>query len=129
MDTILNLSDCARRVGISRVTIGRHIKSGKVSVVKDRKGKKGIHISELLRVYGELQHDTGSDAPSKTVTSDDTDSHARCDELIHELKHRVQKLEESEDYLKRMLEQSFLRIEGKSEKKKKGKKGKKKGKK
>lgn len=131
MNTILNLSECAKRVGISRVTIGRHIKSGKVSVVRDTRGKKGIQVSELIRVYGELKHEVDSDVTKNGTSHDDAEIHKRCDMIIQELKHRIRMLEENEDYLKRMLEQSLFRIEDKTgkSKKKKDKKSKKRGKK
>ncbi len=53
----LNLSQAAKAVGKSRVTIWRHINAGKLSAARDRDGNPCIDTSELLRVYGELLHD------------------------------------------------------------------------
>lgn len=50
----LNLSQAAKAVGKNRVTIWRHINSGKVSAERDRDGNPFIDTSELLRAYGEL---------------------------------------------------------------------------
>lgn len=49
----LNLSDSAKAAGLSRKTLYTHIKSGKVSVTR-YEGKRCIAVSELLRVYGNL---------------------------------------------------------------------------
>lgn len=51
-----NLSEAAKLVGVNRTTIWRHIKQGKLSVTKGRDGNPRVETSELLRVYGELQH-------------------------------------------------------------------------
>lgn len=49
----LNLSDSAKAAGLSRKTLYAHIKSGKISVTR-HEGKKCIAVSELLRVYGNI---------------------------------------------------------------------------
>lgn len=140
---IFNLTDSATMVGISRGTIGRHVKSGKVSVVKDRTGKPKISASELIRVYGELKHppvgepsgnqmDKG-DYPKNGYPSDSPQLHTKCDMVIQELKEQNGKLEDDKEYFKGLLRASILRIEdksgsGKKSKKRSKKKGKKKGK-
>lgn len=48
---LLNLSEAAKLAKISRVTLYRAIKSGKISVTVDDAGLKHIETSELLRVY------------------------------------------------------------------------------
>lgn len=60
--TQITISEAARRVGIARSTLLRHIKNGKVSKVIGKDGKPRLDTSELLRVYGDL----------KTSNSDDT---------------------------------------------------------
>jgi predicted DNA-binding protein YlxM (UPF0122 family) len=49
----LNLSDSAKAVGLSRKTLYTHIKEGKISVTR-YEGKRCIAVSELLRVYGNI---------------------------------------------------------------------------
>jgi len=73
----LNKYQAAKAAGISRTTLDRHIKEGKLSVSKDGTGKSVIDIAELERVYngvdinGTSQHvsseqnDTSND--NKTV--------------------------------------------------------------
>lgn len=50
------LSEAAKLAGINRTTIWRHIKQGKLSSSKGCDGKPRVETTELLRVYGELQH-------------------------------------------------------------------------
>jgi len=51
----LTVRQAAEQVGVSRQTMFRHIKDGRVSATVDRDGQKQIDVSELLRVFGELQ--------------------------------------------------------------------------
>lgn len=53
-----SVRDAAQRVGISRQTMFRYIKDGKISASTDRDGQKQIELTELLRVFGELQPET-----------------------------------------------------------------------
>lgn len=53
-----SVRDAAQRVGISRQTMFRYIKDGKISATTDRDGQKQIELTELLRVFGELQPET-----------------------------------------------------------------------
>ena len=52
--TKLNLSQAARVTGKSRMTLYRHIESGKLSAEKDATDNTCIDLSELQRVYGAL---------------------------------------------------------------------------
>lgn len=56
--TQLTVSDAADHVGVTRQTIFKAIKSGKLSATTNHKGHKQINVAELLRVYGELQSPT-----------------------------------------------------------------------
>ncbi|MEP2990911.1 MAG: hypothetical protein ABJO88_18300 [Parasphingorhabdus sp.] len=62
--TQVTISEAARRVGIARSTLLRHIKNGKISKVIGKDGKPSLDTSELLRVYGDLKvsdiDDTGA---------------------------------------------------------------------
>lgn len=57
----LTVRQAAEQVGISRQTMFRKIKEGKVSAVKDCFGQLEIDTAELLRVFGALQSPTVSD--------------------------------------------------------------------
>lgn len=54
----LSVRDAAYRVGITRQTLFKYIRQGKVSATVGRDGQKQIDVSELLRVFGELQPET-----------------------------------------------------------------------
>lgn len=53
--TQLTVRDAADRVGVTRQTIFKAIKQGKLSATVSVRGQKQIDVSELLRVYGQLQ--------------------------------------------------------------------------
>lgn len=52
--TQLTVSDAAKKVGVSRQTIFKQIKAGKLSATLSHDGTKQVDVSELLRVYGRL---------------------------------------------------------------------------
>ena len=62
----VSVSEAARLAGVSRVTMQRHIKKGKVSKTEGEDGNPVVDTSELLRVYGELKT---VDAPMKQSES------------------------------------------------------------
>ena len=51
----INLSKAAEVVGKNRTTIWRHVKTGKLSIERDRDGLPFVDTSELIRVYGEIK--------------------------------------------------------------------------
>lgn len=52
--TLLNLSQAAQAAGITRRTLYNHIKQGKVTVSRDGKNNPVVDVSELIRVYGNV---------------------------------------------------------------------------
>ena len=52
---VLGLRDAAAAVGVTRQTIYRYTKSGKLSAVIRDDGTQGVDTSELLRVFGSLR--------------------------------------------------------------------------
>ena len=76
--TKLNMSEAARAAGITRATLYRHIEKGKLSKENDTDGNPVIDMSELLRVYPNLntdyKRDTNSDAASKTARDAERDT-------------------------------------------------------
>lgn len=50
---LLNLTDAAKAVGVSRKTLYQHIDKGLVSVTR-KQGKRYLHIAELERHYGSV---------------------------------------------------------------------------
>ena len=53
--TELSISAAARTAGVSRTTIQKAIKTGRLSATTNTAGNRVIDLSELLRVYGPLQ--------------------------------------------------------------------------
>lgn len=53
--TLLNLSQAAKAVGITRRTFYNHVKSGKVTISRDVKNNPSVDVSELIRAYGNVQ--------------------------------------------------------------------------
>ena len=66
----LNKYQAAKAAGISRTTLDRHIKEGKLSVSKDGTGKSVIDIAELERVYNEVD----INGTSQSVSSEQNDT-------------------------------------------------------
>lgn len=61
----LTVRQAAERVGISRQTMFRHIREGRVSATLSHSGQKQIEITELLRAFGTLQPETVTPATTK----------------------------------------------------------------
>jgi len=61
---ILSLREAARAANVSRQTIYRHAKQGRLSTVLRDDGTKGVDTSELARVFGALRDpETVSETP------------------------------------------------------------------
>lgn len=60
----LGIVASARIAGVSRSTIHRFVKSGKLTVTEDRRGNRVIDTAELTRVFGELRPAGTADAVS-----------------------------------------------------------------
>jgi len=52
--TLLNLSQAAQAAGITRRTLYNHVKQGKVTLSRDGKNNPVVDVSELIRVYGNV---------------------------------------------------------------------------
>ncbi len=53
-DTRLNLTQAAKAAGVTRRTLYNHINQGKVTASRDEKNNPVIDVSELIRVYGNV---------------------------------------------------------------------------
>lgn len=54
----LSVREAAYRAGVTRQTLFKYIRQGKVSATVGHDGQKQIDVTELIRVFGELQPDT-----------------------------------------------------------------------
>jgi len=84
-----NLTQAAKAVKISRSTLHKDIKDGKVSVKKDGKDKPYIELVELERVYGSV---TTSDM-SETVKTAQPRTEEKTENTLLELQTKIQILE------------------------------------
>lgn len=104
----LNLSQAARLYGLSRMTLHRHCRSGRVTSRLSDNGQRLIDLSELIRAYGEPPHDVTPDTPpvvSQRDTPGDTPPNERDDLLLRELqelREQVTQLQEEVRELRRL---------------------------
>lgn len=56
--TILTLTQAAKAARVARSTLYRAIHKGRISVVSQPNGSRGIDTAELIRVFGPLQETT-----------------------------------------------------------------------
>ncbi|MEL4363694.1 hypothetical protein [Shewanella algae] len=88
----LNLSQAAKAIGKSRVTLWRHINSGKLSAERDRDGNPLVDTSELIRVYGEIRQPA---TPRNTKKKQrETPKYDELLSLITELKKEQKEMKE-----------------------------------
>lgn len=99
----LNKYQAAKAAGISRTTLDRHIKEGKISVGKDGTGKTVIDVAELERVYSEVDMDNTSQnvANEQSETSNDNKAVHLELEILHEY---LDRMESGQDRERRQLE-------------------------
>ena len=119
---LLTLTQAAKTAGIARSTLYRAIRNGRLSVVSQPNGSKGIDTSELQRVFGLLQSTTKptrqDDAPQDVALLQ-----TRIDALEREnglLRDEIQASREREGKLLDVVSQGLL--EGPKSKRGKGKK-------
>jgi len=88
--TQFNITQAAKVAGVSRVTVQRHIKQGKLSCELNEQGRKLIGVAELIRVYGELQ---SPDTPN-AVNQNDAKIQREAPHVAPMLHQRINSLEE-----------------------------------
>jgi AcrR family transcriptional regulator len=71
---ILSLREAAQAANVTRQTVYRHAKSGKLSTVIRDDGTKGVDTSELSRVFGTLRD---PETVTKTRNTETRDSNQR----------------------------------------------------
>lgn len=85
----VSISEAARLAGISRSNLYKnYIKQGLISVVRNHQGQPRIDVSELLRVFGEIQKNTA--LSSKTQVEDRSEIQVRTQENTTETQVQIQ---------------------------------------
>ena len=94
----LNKYQAAKAARISRTTLDRHIKEGKISVGKDGTGKIVIDVAELERVYNEVDINGTSQnvADEQNETSNDNKTVHPELEILREYLDRMENDRERE---------------------------------
>lgn len=119
--TIVSITEAAELTGKSRRTIQRHLSQGKLSRTQDVTGISGIDISELIRVYGNINvshsHSDNSASLSQTVIQDKANDMTDDTSDKMEIKHLKEIIEMQKDHIQ-SLKQAMLLLEHKEEIKK-----------
>ena len=120
--TILTMTQAAQKAGISRSTLYRIIRTGRISVVSTPTGKRGIDMAELIRVFGPLQPKTVQREQSGT-SSDISVLRERCVSLQREVEWLRADLVDAKNERNRLLGLLETRLLQPSQKYKGKKKG------
>lgn len=92
---ILSISAAAQTAGIDRRTLQRAIKSGRISATVDATGRRGVDVTELLRVYGPLLGTPqASTQGQRAALSQVTAAAGATDALVEVLREQVRQMQE-----------------------------------
>jgi len=95
---IVSISEAARLTKKSRTTIHRYIKTGKLSMCSDSEHKQGIDISELIRVFGEIQNVLNEHNENETNEQNETTI------ITHKDQRKIEHLSQENEQLKKQIE-------------------------
>src|SRR5262245_8717781 len=93
----LNISQAAMLAGVSRATIHKYLKSGKLSVSVNGAGSRVIDVAELERVYGPLVTPDTLSTNSKGLQSETPEIVTMLQVQIHRLEHETELLRQERD--------------------------------
>ena len=100
--TMFSISAAARAAGVSRTTLQRAIKSGRLSTTTDAAGDRCIDLSELLRAFGPLQ--ATQQGEGAALLQDAAGGRAPPDTLLELLQAQLRDARDREARLLAMLE-------------------------
>ena len=95
----VNLTQGAKLAGVSRSTLNRHLKDGRLSKGIGMDGKPCVETSELQRIYGTLSHaETPRDVPViHHGTPTDTSSFKALQIELEQTKERLDEMRQDRD--------------------------------
>mgnify|MGYP003462740084 FL=1 len=96
----ITIQEIQKQWGISRATVYKHIKAGKLSRLENGL----VDLSEVLRVYGEPSKNTGRDKQAISGDNSDTHENRMLLEKIASLELQLVKAEEREEWLRGQVE-------------------------
>jgi len=117
---IVSITEAAELTGKSRRTIQRHLSQGKLSRSKDPSGVTGVDISELIRVYRNINvAHSHSDNPAPMTHSVTTKMNTNTPDVTDtniEIQHLKEIIEMQKEHIQ-SLKQAMLLLEYKEQKK------------
>lgn len=101
---MLSMGEAARQTGVSKATIHRHIKSGRLSATRTENGAYSIDPAELFRVYPPAKRPE-TVAVGQGGTPSGT---AETDREIALLRERIEELKQDRDAWREQAERLLL---------------------
>ncbi|ENG3919972.1 helix-turn-helix domain-containing protein [Escherichia coli] len=112
----ISISEAARLTGKSRTTLHRLIKTGELSTCHGARNARMVDISELIRVFGPLEHRPSEQFAAQVSEHSDTGVSAQTEQVIAQLRQEVEHLKilvSAKDSHIDSLKQAMLLIEHK----------------
>ena len=88
----VSISEAARLTGKSRTTLHRLIKTGELSTCHGARNARMVDVSELIRVFGPLEHRASEQVTAQVSEQPDTGVSAQNEQIIAQLKQEVEHL-------------------------------------
>ena len=88
----VSISEAARLTGKSRTTLHRLIKTGELSTCYGDRNARMVDISELIRVFGPLEHRSSEQVTAQVSEHSDTGVSAQSEQVIAQLRQEVEHL-------------------------------------
>lgn len=90
--TLLNLTQAAEAVGVTRKTLYKHLNDGKLSATRDSTGKRSVDVSELIRVYGKVKLPESPVNAGKQVSSKRAEASEETMQALQGMRIELEKL-------------------------------------
>lgn len=110
----ISISEAARLTGKSRTTLHRLIKSGDLSTCHGARNARLVDVSELIRVFGPLEHRPSEQVTAQVPEHSDTGISPQNEQVIAQLRQEVEHLKtlvSAKDSHIDSLKQAMLLIE------------------
>jgi hypothetical protein len=95
--TRLNMTQAAKLAGVSRVTIYKHAKAGKISIHTELDGSRTIDVVELERVYGTLHKPEVLTESVSTLQAETSQVMLIVQEQMKRLEHELDRMRQERD--------------------------------
>lgn len=88
----VSISEAARLTGKSRTTLHRLIKTGVLSTCHGARNSRMVDVSELIRVFGPLEHRASEQVTAQVAEHSETGSSVQNEHVIAQLRQEVEHL-------------------------------------